>query len=106
MITEEIVHKINLTKQKDYELGNKPGKLLTYQIKKEQVEKTIKAIYVSENKTTYHPQEINQTFFNFYNNLYKSQESVSKDNLEDYLGKIKLPDVSVVDQQLLNPTQS
>lgn len=44
MISEEMVHKINLTKQKDDKLGNKPGKLLAYQIKKEQVEKTIKTI--------------------------------------------------------------
>lgn len=102
MISEEIVHKINLTKQKDYELGNKPGKLIAYQIKKEQAEKTIKAIYVSENKISYHPQEINQTFFNFYNNLYKLQEGFSQEKLEEYLSQIELPEISSPDNQFLN----
>lgn len=102
MITEDIVHKINFIKQNDHEFGNKPGKLLAYQIKKELVEKTIKAIHVSENKITYHPLEINQSFFNFYSNLYISQESASQDNLEEYLRTIKLPEVSISDQQSLN----
>ena len=102
LISEEILQKINLTKQKDYEFGNKPGKLLAYQIKKEQAEKTIKAIYKSENKITYHPQEINHTFFNFYNNLYQSQQAPSEESLEEYLSLIKLPEISSLDKQMLN----
>lgn len=93
---------MNCIRQKEYEFGNKPGKLLAHQIKKEQADKTIKAIYLRENKITYHPKEINQTFFEFYNNLYKSQEGYSQEELDNYLNNIKLPEVSVQNQHYLN----
>lgn len=102
MMSDEITQKMNYIRQKEYEFGNKPGKLLAHQIKKEQAEKTIKAIHLRENKITYHPKDINQTFFDFYNNLYKSQGGCSQEELDNYLSNIKLPEVSAQDQQFLN----
>lgn len=93
---------MNYVRQKEYEFGNKPGKLLAHQLKKEQAEKTIKAVHLKENKVTYHPKEINQAFFEFYNNLYKLQGGHSQDALDDYLKNIKLPEASVQDRHRLN----
>lgn len=62
----------------------------------------MKSVYLIDNKTSYHPKEINQTFFKVFNNLYKSQRSHSQDNLENYLSKIKLLEVSAPDQHSLN----
>lgn len=44
--------KNNYVRQKHYEFGNKPSKLLAHQLKKEQAERTIKAIYFQILKLT------------------------------------------------------
>lgn len=68
-LTNEIITQMNLIRQKNYEFGNKPSKLLAYQLKKQPAERAIKAIRLKDNKITYHPKQINQTFYEFYNKL-------------------------------------
>ena len=100
-MSNEITTQMNYVRQKHYEFGNKPSKLLAHQLKKEQTERTIKAINFNDN-ITYYPKEINQAFFEFYNTLYKSQNSHSQEELDQYLQNKKLPKMTELDQQYLN----
>lgn len=100
-ITNEIMQKMYFVKQNHYEFGNKPSKLLAHQLKKEQAERTIKAIR-SKGNTTYCPKEINQSFQEYYKKLYKSQSKYTQDELDHYLENIKTPILSESDQQNLN----
>lgn len=92
---------MNYVRQKLYEFGNKPSKLLAHQLKKEQAERTTKAIHFQGN-ITYRPKEINQPFQEYYSILYKSQSNYTQDELDHYLENIKLPKLSELDQQSLN----
>ena len=100
-MSKEVATQMNYVRQKHYEFGNKPSKLLAHQLKKEQNERIIKAIYL-DNNVTYHPKEINKAFFEFYNELYKSQSAYSQEQLDQYLENKKLPKLSDLDQQHLN----
>ncbi|KAF7641888.1 hypothetical protein LDENG_00269250 [Lucifuga dentata] len=63
---------LSFSRQKFYQYGNKPSWLLAYQLNSERNERTIKAIKTSEGTTSYDPVIINNTFRNFYENLYTS----------------------------------
>lgn len=62
-MSNEITVQMNYVRQKYYEFGNKPSKLLAHQLeRKKETERTIKAIHLNNN-IMYHPKEINQAFF-------------------------------------------
>ena len=57
------IKKIFFTKQKYHEYSNRPSRLLAYQFKKEQSERTIMAIRTAEDEVTYDPKNINFMIF-------------------------------------------
>lgn len=59
-------------KQSYYDQGEKAGKLLAWKIKKSQSERAINSIKTSLGKVTVDPSEINDSFRQFYENLYKT----------------------------------
>ena len=63
-------------KQTFYEQGEKPSRLLAWQIKKLDTEKTINAITNEKGDITNIPREINQTFVSFYNKLYRNIQQI------------------------------
>ena len=67
--------KVFFTKQKYHEYSNRPSRLLAYQLKKEQSERTIMAIRTAEDEVTYDPKKIHLTFHDFYCKLYTSEKT-------------------------------
>uniref|UniRef100_A0AAR2INH7 Reverse transcriptase domain-containing protein n=1 Tax=Pygocentrus nattereri TaxID=42514 RepID=A0AAR2INH7_PYGNA len=59
-------------RQSYYDQGEKAGKLLAWRIKKMQSERAINSIKTSSGRITVDPSEINDSFRQFYENLYKS----------------------------------
>lgn len=99
--TRQISDNMFRVRQKHYEYGNKPSKLLAHQLKKEQAERTIKAIKIQDS-ITYDPVLINKAFYDFYSKLYTSESNYAQSELSTYLDNITLPKLSESDQLNLN----
>lgn len=97
------------SKQRYYEHGDKIGKLLAWQIRKEDAVRSINAMRRVDNAVIRDPTLINQEFMQFYKLLYTSQGTdmvkthtflykldipsltkVSRDNLEGDITKVKI----------------
>lgn len=63
--TEQTKKLLSFTKQKYFEFGNKPSRLLAHQLKKEHAERIIKVIRNSNGKLTYDTKLINQALTEF-----------------------------------------
>uniref|UniRef100_A0A8K9UVS9 Reverse transcriptase domain-containing protein n=1 Tax=Oncorhynchus mykiss TaxID=8022 RepID=A0A8K9UVS9_ONCMY len=100
--TREIKKKVFFTKQKYHEYSNRPSRLLAYQLKKEQSERTIMAIRTAEDEVTYDPKKIHLTFHDFYCKLYTSERKHTEAELHSFLEGISLPKLSETDQEDLN----
>lgn len=81
-------------KQTFYEQGGKPSRLLAWQIKKLDTEKTINAITNEKGDITNIPREINQTFVSFYNKLYQSEYPANSINQNIFLDNLEIPSIS------------
>ena len=90
------------SRQKHYEFSNRIGKLLSYQLKKEDTERQIKAIRTQNQVITYDPVEINNAFFTFFNNLYQAHISPTSENIDSFLHSAHLPKATAEDCSLLN----
>lgn len=56
-----------------YEHGDKAGKLLAWQIRREDASRVISSIKLPNNTVVHSPEEINLVFREFYETLYKSE---------------------------------
>lgn len=90
------------TKQRYYELGEKAHKVLSWQLKKEESLKTINQIENEQGFITQNPKEINETFKNFYVNLYKSESPEDLSTIDTFLSNIDLPKLNQEDQRDLD----
>lgn len=99
--TENIQKLLTFTRQRYYEHGNKPNRLLAYQLKKEQVERTIKGIRATNGKIIYDSDSIKENFLHFYKQLYSTQNPQELD-IKTFLDKISLPTISNFDKECLN----
>ena len=73
LTTDKVAKNLLWTKQSYYDQGEKPGKLLAWQLKKIQAERAINSVETMSGDVTTDPIEINATFRNFYELLYKSE---------------------------------
>lgn len=89
------------TKQHYHEYGNKPSKLLAYQLKKEQAERTIKCIRNAAGQLKYDLQSIKSSFFDYYTKLYTS-DNPSEVDIKLFLQQICLPSISEEEKELLD----
>lgn len=62
-------------KQSYYEQGDKASKILAWQIKQNQTERTINSISTEQGQITSDPKQINDCFCTFYQNVYRSEYS-------------------------------
>ena len=74
-----------------YEYGNKTGKLLAWQIKKEESDKIIHSIITDDGRSLTDPWEINAEFQMFYETLYKSEYNTNNIAAERFLDRLDLP---------------
>lgn len=85
------------TKQNHYEHGDKVGKLLPCQIRREDASRVISSIKLPINTVVHSPEEINLVFREFYETLYKSEgdapatmhEFLKKPNLQTLMMRIE-----------------
>lgn len=81
-------------RQTFYDQGEKPSKLLAWQLKKLASERTINEIKNSEGKITSDPGEINNIFVSFYESLYQSEFPASPFNQNIFLDGLNIPSIS------------
>lgn len=87
--------------QSFYEQGEKPGKILAWQIKQLEVQKNITSIINSKGEMIMDPIEINKEFRNYYEKLYESQDRSDQNSRNAFLDKINIPTIAdEVKQQL------
>ena len=71
-----------------YECGEKAGNLLTSRLKKQMTK------ILPKSSTTTDPDQINKTFIDFYENLYKSDSDDDPNSRQEFLKIIHLPCLS------------
>ena len=82
-------------KQQYYEHGDKSGKLLAWQIRKEENSRYIPSVKTRDDATIVHdPKRINDIFKDFYIDMYSSQ-GVDTHKLINFLEGLDVPEVEV-----------
>lgn len=78
------------TKQRYYEHGDKIGRLLAWQIRKDDAVRSINAIRQVDNTVIRDPNLINQEFMQFYKLLYTSQHT-DMAKIHSFLDRLDIP---------------
>lgn len=81
-------------KQTFYDQGEKPGKLLAWQIKKIESDRAINTIRNEQGELTTDPTEINNTFVSYYKTLYNSDNPRDLSKQNNFLGVLVIPCIS------------
>lgn len=89
-------------KQKQFELSDKPSRLLARQLRGIQASRAIKTIKLKSGALTNKPTEINDVFREFYQELYSSQSSVDSSDITKFLRSLGLPKISEEARENLN----
>lgn len=89
-------------RQKQFELGDKPDKLLSRQLRGLQASRAIHKIKNKEGVFLTNPSEINDTFKDFYEELYKSKGCSDPSLLTNFLHSLQLPKLGCSEQAALN----
>uniref|UniRef100_A0A803SM80 Reverse transcriptase domain-containing protein n=1 Tax=Anolis carolinensis TaxID=28377 RepID=A0A803SM80_ANOCA len=100
MELEEQANQLKFIKQIHFENANKPGKWLSKQVrKKKQSQKIVKILNGEREIKT--DKEILDEFKKYYEKLY-TKDSISKEEIANYIGKFKLPKISESQRESLN----
>ena len=91
IINKRIQFLIHRLRQENFDHGNKSGKYLANQIKRNIEKTTITALQDSAGNITHTPTEINQIFYNFYNRLYPTEIDPDSKEINHFLDNIDLP---------------
>uniref|UniRef100_A0A669DA51 Reverse transcriptase domain-containing protein n=1 Tax=Oreochromis niloticus TaxID=8128 RepID=A0A669DA51_ORENI len=76
-------------RQSYYDQGEKAGRLLAWRIKKMQSERAINSIKTSSGNVTVDPLEINDSFREFYEKLYKSECAQASEEQDIFLDQLQ-----------------
>uniref|UniRef100_A0A803TRA1 Reverse transcriptase domain-containing protein n=1 Tax=Anolis carolinensis TaxID=28377 RepID=A0A803TRA1_ANOCA len=100
MELEEQANQLKFIKQIHFENANKPGKWLSKQVrKKKQSQKIVKILNGEREIKT--DKEILDELKKYYEKLY-TKDSISKEEIANYIGKFKLPKISESQRESLN----
>lgn len=91
LTTSKIASNLQWLKQSYYDQGERVGKLLAWRIKKVQTERAVNTITSEDGKQIIDPNEINASFANYYENLYKPECSNGLDDQSRFLDKLDFP---------------
>ncbi len=83
------------TRQRFFEFGDKPHKLLARQLQKMENDRTIHKIKAHDNTILTKPKDINNRFLDFYSDLYTSKSTLDSETIAKFLDKCDLPRLSV-----------
>ena len=92
--TQFLIHRL---RQEHFQHGNKYGKYLANQIRRNKEKSTIAGLQDSAGKLnhslTHSPTAINQMFFHFYNWPYSSEKEPNNEEINSFLNNINLPKI-------------
>lgn len=91
MIHQQTQLLMQRTRLNYFEHNEKIGKFLTNQLKRNKEESLIKAIQDTQGNLMYNPKEINTSFCNYYQPLYRSDNVTNISNIHSLLNNIELP---------------
>lgn len=91
IINQKIQFQLQRLRLDNFEHGNKSSKLLANLLKRNKEKCTIASVKTHNDIITQDPQEINNTFREFYQRLYSSQINPSDSDIEKFLNTIDLP---------------
>uniref|UniRef100_A0A3Q1CLT5 Reverse transcriptase domain-containing protein n=1 Tax=Amphiprion ocellaris TaxID=80972 RepID=A0A3Q1CLT5_AMPOC len=78
----------------DFEHNNKSGKFLANQLQRNKEKSFITAIQDPSGKYTQSPQEINQTFYNYYQSLYSAAVNPNIEDIHNFLNNLNMPELT------------
>ena len=91
MLGKKVGSYIHKLKQKHFELGDKPDKLLARQLKGVQADRAIHEISSPTGQLITDPELINNRFFGFFSQLYTSKFKPSDSDLDRFLNSLIIP---------------
>ena len=92
ILSEEVKKKLVFLKQGYYEAGSKAMKLLSNKLRKQQADATINKIRYPHAKQIHHRvDQIQQSFENYYKELYSQQKLDNEDEMRSFLESPNLP---------------
>lgn len=78
-------------KQRRFEFGDKPEKLLANQLRGEQAKRAIQKVIMKSGKVSTNPKEINTCFTKFYKDLYSSKIKPSQSDFSNFFNQLSIP---------------
>lgn len=102
IVSAKINRTFHYVKQKYFEFGEKPHKLLARQLRKIDSERTIHKIKTKHGTHCISNKEINKCFKEFYSKLYSSDTEFDSQTMDLFLHKCNLPKLSPEDKACLN----
>lgn len=91
ILSAQVCKQLDRIKQKKFEIGDKPQKLLSRQLRQAQASQAILKIKSDTGTVLTDPIEINNRFMEFYSKLYKSSGNHDPDAIKSFLSELNLP---------------
>lgn len=102
ILSDKISRAFTFTKQKYFEFGDKPHKLLARQLRKLENDRTIHKIKSGAGIALTSHSDINDRFKQFYETLYTSEHNASPDATQLFLDGCNLPSLTAEECEVLN----
>lgn len=102
LLSAQISTLLSKIKQRQFELGDKPNRLLARQLRGIQASRAIKTIKLKSGALTNKPTEINNVFREFYQEFYSSQSTVDSVDITKFLRSLGLSKISEDARENLN----
>lgn len=99
ILSGQVCDQLFKIRQKHFELGDKPHKLLARQLRGLQANRAIHKISSKSGEIVIDPKGINDCFREYYAQLYTSK---AKGDISDWLGRLNLPKLSDAAREALN----
>lgn len=101
ILSDRICRAFIFTKQRYFEFGDKPHKLLARQLRKLENDRTIHRIKSGSGNILTSPKDINDRFRQFYETLYTSESTSLPETMQSFLDECELPSLSQTDRDAL-----
>jgi len=102
ILSKNISRQLVSIRQRQFEIGDKPQKLLARQLKHSQATRAIYKIKSDSGKIIVDPKEINCCFADFYREVYESKCETSSEVIEDFFSGLDLPILNTEAKQFLD----
>ncbi len=101
ILSDRICSAFIFTKQRYFEFGDKPHKLLARQLRKLENDRAIHKIKSRPGNILTSPKDINDRFRQFYESLYTSEVNSVEETMQSFLDKCDRPSLNQADRDTL-----